>query len=334
MASDDLALEPYVPDRWSPELRNALNDWEFGCLVPAPPLAWVQYPGVDSVLQVEVSAEPTGDVTDQTPEGAGANQHEGDAPAGQPVDPTKEGSDLVVVEDDWGGGENGRVVGGVVVSQTCDIVSSGPGARHPFVQVAPVVKVEDLDANRREAMEGWAVADRALLDPPGWDGTYVADLRLSIPVSKDVLARHKPVPAFGDEERMLLFADHVATKVGRPALHDFLSETVPKHIGQAIKASKDDASWFAPVEEVLVIAEPTRLNPTSAKLLVVSEDPLDAAGKQGWHDVNEGLVQRGRAEGITMRSPKHAVARKLTADVYRSAVRLYVPELRTPPYDA
>jgi len=35
-----------------------------------------------------------------------------------------------------------------------------------------------------------------------------------------------------------------------------------------------------------------------------------------------------------MRSPKHAVASKLTAEVYRSAVPLYVPELRTPPYDA
>jgi hypothetical protein len=50
--------------------------------------------------------------------------------------------------------------------------------------------------------------------------------------------------------------------------------------------------------------------------------------------MNEGLVKRGRAEGITMRSPKHAVASKQTAEVYRSAVRLYVPELRTPPYDA
>lgn len=320
MATDDLALRPYVPDLWSPELRKNLDDGEFGRLVPAPPLAWVQYPGMDPVLQVEVPAD--------------ADEQEARPLERRPIDPTKEGTGLVVAEGDWGGGEDGRVVCGVVVTQTCEVVSSGPGARHPFVQVAPVVKVERLDHNRRAAMEAWAVADRALLEPPGWDGTYVADLRLSFPMSKDVLARHEPLPAFADEERMLLFAEHAATKIGRPALHDFLSETVPNHIRQAIKASKDDVSWFASVEEVMVIAEPTRLNPTSARLLVVSEKKLDAPAKQRWHDLNEQLVKRGHAEGITMRSPKHGVVRKLKADAYRSAVQLYVPELRTPPYDA
>ena len=326
MPADDLALTPYVPTPpWSRELRDSLNGWAFGSLTAAPPLMWAQYPGLDQVLQVEV------DLADEA-QGAAGEEVTEDASLDAGRDDGGGVGAMVVAEGDWGSDENGEVVAGLVVSQTCDVVATGPGARHATVQVAPVVRVEGLNPERRVSLKRWDVVDRALLEPQGWEGTYVADLRLSVAVSKAVLARHRPLPAFPDERRMLLLAEHVATKVRRPALHDFLSETVRDEIRQAIKLSKGDALWWAPVEEVLVTASPDRLNPTNAQLLVVSQDPLDPPAKQRWHDLNERLVGRGKTAGIVMRSPQHATASELTASVYRAAVKLHIPELRTPPY--
>jgi hypothetical protein len=343
MAADDLALTPYVPKLWTLEMRDALDDWTFGSLTPIPPLMWAQYAGLDPVLQVEVDPDDAGladagledaDQVEAPPaqeglDGAGVGAVGEVRMVCGPDDPVR---DLVVAEADWASDKNGEVVAGLAISQTCDVVATGPGARHATVQVAPVVRVDTLNPERRLSLERWDVADRALLEPPNWEGTYVADLRLSVPVSKGVLARHRPVPAFPDEKRMLLLAEHVATKVRRPALHDFLSETVRDEIRQSIKSSKVDSLWWAPVEEVLVTATPDRLKPTHAQLLVVSQGPLDPAAKQRWHDLNERLANRGKKAGIVMRSPLHNTAVELTADVYRAAVKLHIPELRTPPY--
>lgn len=300
MASDEGALRGYVPEPWSQELTDALDGWGFGALTPVPPFMWAQHTEYDPVLLTEV------DAGDAAPE------------------------DLIVADGDWACDEGSQVVGGLVVSQTCDVAAKGPGERHVTVQVSPVVRVDSLNQQRRELMEKWGIVDRALLDPPSWEGTFVADLRLSVPMSKAVLARHEPVPAFTDEHRMLMLAEHVATKIRRPALHDFLSETVRNEIRQEIKSAKGDSQWWAPVEEILVSTTPDRLNPTHAQLIVVAQRPLSPKAKQRWHDLVERFVKRGAKARIVMQAPNCCTAKSLKADVYRRAVKLHIPELRSP----
>ena len=80
----------------------------------------------------------------------------------------------------------GSIPYGVVTSQTCDIAATGPGCHHPTVQVSPVVAVE-IDAGTLGNIRRFRMKAHALMTAADLDGTYVADLRISLPVSKAVL---------------------------------------------------------------------------------------------------------------------------------------------------
>lgn len=91
-----------------PTLVAILADWTQGMYVRDVPIVWAG-PDADDPL------------FDECAETLGTNQL---------IDTAKPGS-------------AGRFAHTVITSQTCDVVGAGPGARHPHVQVSPVVQLED-----------------------------------------------------------------------------------------------------------------------------------------------------------------------------------------------
>ena len=55
-------------------------------------------------------------------------------------------------------------------------------------------------------------------------GEWAADLRISLPVSKAVLLRQSRVHGFREQHQTLEFAERVAAKTRRPALHDAIAD--------------------------------------------------------------------------------------------------------------
>ena len=295
MTTDDAALAAHTPTDWPPELVESLDRWELAHLVPSPPLFWAQYYGDDLVTNLSVSLDE-----------------------GEP-------GPLTTVQLE------AHVPYGIIVSQTCDVAARGPGVRHPTVQVCPVVQVDEINANRLAAIARFDVGDRALLQPPDLEGRFIADLRISVPLSKGALAKFEPMRAFAEENDVLAFADHLARKIDRPALHDFLSGDVRAEIRTQIRAERGDPSWYTKVEEVRVLTTPTRLQPVHAQLLVVAQSSLSPEERTRWHNLSESLVRRGRSHTIELRSPWHETSDELRASVYRRSVALDIPELRTAP---
>jgi len=79
----------------------------------------------------------------------------------------------------------------IVTSQTCDIGGKGPGRFHPFVSTCPVYALTDA------SVLGHVKAGRVsylvwVRGAPG-SGDHVADLRVTMPLSKGILAATSPL---------------------------------------------------------------------------------------------------------------------------------------------
>jgi len=222
----------------------------------------------------------------------------------------------------------------VVTSQTCDVATTGPGARHPFVQVSPVVDAAGADPGRLAAIRRWQIVDLAPLDPPGANGTvWIADLRISIPVSKAVLTRFAPRAGFRSEQGYLDFAAHLAAKVERPALHDFVSGEVRQIINDAIKsAGANDTAWWTDVDEIRVRCTPTRLTPRTLEFLIIARDDKLAGTDRGrWRMTINRVRKAAKVHGIEVMHPLHRERLTLSAQDYRSSTALQITELRRVP---
>lgn len=297
MSANDVelaALAQFTPTEWSLELRQGLDCWKQGHLVRDMPLAWAALPGVDVVTNLD------------------------SGPSENPRLIVQPDADL-----SWA----------IATSQTCDIAATGPGALHAFVQVSPVVTVDGMNQQKLESISRGEVVYLTLLRPPRLEGTYVADLRISIPVSKSVLAGCEPEEAFDDEAGYLAFARQLALKAERPALHDFLSRDVRTLIRNRIAASRKskDTSWWQQVHEVRVQARPTRLEPQQAELIVVGRSILTPAEKNEWKVLGDTIRKASKAHGIEFRHPLHVTTTTLLAFQCRASTRLDIPELRTTP---
>lgn len=288
------ALGNLVPSEWNAEAVEALDRWKQGDIFPGLPLAWTALPGLDAITGIEQSSADDEMITMDTP--------------GRP----------------WG----------VVTSQTCDIAATGPGRLHPFIQASPVISAAEVTNEAALTIARGEIGYLAPLYPPSLDGLYIADLRISVAVSKSVLLSQEPVEGFGSEASALEFATRLAIKYERPAVHGFISETMIGVIRQHIRGTRKqhNTSWWTPVYEVRAAATPTRLQPTRVDIHVIGKRELSPAEQYEWlAPVNEMRTLAAKlSPKIEVANPVHWTTANLTAAVYRSSVQLNVPELRTP----
>jgi hypothetical protein len=304
-------LDPYVPDAWKPDDSAWIDQWSQGDLVQSLPVGWVGPAGHDRVTNVDAT----------------------------PPDPAMGGGTKVIIDA-------GRsFVAGIITSQTCDVVTTGPGERHPFVQVSPVLFGVATSFPNLDALQAGRVIDRFLLDPEpstlralgGQLATsqevLVADLRISLPFSKALLVGQRPLRGFRTEKAALTFAAHLAAKVSRAALSDAVIEA-KEVVAQAFRAaSRQDTTWWTQVDEVRVLCKPTRLDPTNVTFLVVHRTQPTPATVDRWLKVTSSARRQLKSNNITLRHTLHETVNELRAVDYRESVALDLPELYRPPDD-
>lgn len=303
VSGEGFTVDDVVPQRWGAEDASRIDRWGQGdLLVPLRP-TWIGLAGYDQVTGVTI----------------------GDGAAvGTPTAVNLPG----------------EAACGVIVSQTCDVVTTGPGARHPFVQVSPVAVVSRSSLGNLDQLARWEIRDRVLLSPARatidgladavQDAVFVADLRLSVPVSKSLLVGPEPAQGFTDEADLLTFAEHLGQKVVRPAIHDFVTDTARGLISGAIEQDKNDSAWWSQVDEVRVRCRPTRLKPAQVEFFVVhnvSGNP-DAAVVHRWNRVAKQVQRAGRRVGIQVPGFVHDTARAFLAETLRQTIALHIPHIK------
>jgi hypothetical protein len=77
----------------------------------------------------------------------------------------------------------------------------------------------------------------------------------------------------------------------------------------------------------LLVTAGTRLQPASARLLIIEETSLTAAEKAIWREFQKAQKKRLRKLGIALEPSLFMTGKKLDVDLYRRSVPLWLPEL-------
>lgn len=144
------------------------------------------------------------------------------------------------------------VEGLVVVTQTCDVVRSC--ADRPFVQVAPLIRLED--PIQREAAAGW----RPRYAPvPNLGADAFADLDRIVTIEKTILVTCEQVPGWESDAEIRRFSKSVGRKFSRFAFPDDLAEALRplvKRIREKHKKESEEGRALRLVKEIRIVADP------------------------------------------------------------------------------
>ncbi len=239
----------------------------------------------------------------------------------------------------------GTQVPTIITSQTCDVGGTPPGSLHSFVQMAPLVRGDQLSKGvrnlAREGKLGYLVAvsspypvpvtvneDGSVRRPPP-EQEWFADLRLQFPMSKALLLEREPLEGFTDEDGYLRFAEVLSYKAWRPALHSALSEDLPALMEKFVKENNAKQQCFVKVDEVRVLfLEGDRLRPKRAAFYVLTDGvDLSAEEQEVWARFLSQASQLLKEHGITAGPPIHTDVNSLSAAKYRASVHVPCPVL-------
>jgi hypothetical protein len=282
------------------DVSAALDGWRQGDIVSGVRFFWADSEGNDPISDLHIDAPADGgwNVTRWAQEGVGISPD----------------ADL-----------------GVITSQTCDIGATGPGARHPTVQVSPLVRLAHLGTDRGEAIRKNRANDMVLIPDVGSD-EWAADLRISFPVSKSVLIAGTPRRGFVSQEEARAFAERVAAKTRRPAVHDAISEHLVDELDSFVKRERTaGAGWVDRVEQFRVqVSKGSRLEPQSVGLLVIvldgPLDPADQAPLRAWWTRERKQFIRA-ADGAILVPLRFLQLDKIKVVDYRESVPLRIQNL-------
>jgi hypothetical protein len=214
-------------------------------------------------------------------------------------------------------------------SQTCDIVLSSPGNRHPFVQVSPVRDLAVFNKDKIDAIKRGDVVEYVYLsDPPVVGAEWGVDLRVSVPISKRILALARPIPGFANEREELDFAERVAAKLSRPALHDAITTGTLPRLRAMIARSKKSERWCDDVEQFrLEVNDGSRLEPKRVRLLVLTDVKLDAAEARPLREFWKSEKKQLTRAKISTDPIGFRVVSKMELKEYRIAIPMDIPDL-------
>lgn len=231
-----MTLDDFIPNAWPPEAAATLDSWRQGHLFRCDNIAWLADGGtIDFVTKDDNSGEPAGLLS-------------------------------------MGSGIAGTGYF-AVISQTCDIAAEGPGAKHGFVQIAPVRDIDVFGDEKIELIRAGEVVEYVYLTQPPIAGVnWAVDLRATVLLSKAALSEQEPTIGFASESDELGLGAAVAAKYERPALHNYLAKTLPDALATLVhNARKREHEWWENVEQFRLHVEGPRLNPTRVRLIVVTD---------------------------------------------------------------
>ena len=207
------------------------------------------------------------------------------------------------------------VSGFMVVTQTCDIVRSC--AERPFIEVCPLVKVEDraLKNIKKCRLPRYASV-------PGIEGKHiVADLDQVMTVEKSVVAGWERIPGCNTDEEVRLLSYVLARKRKRPAFPDDFTPLVSKLrsrlIGKHNKKSPEGEALRA-LREIRVSATPSwdYKEVEIFFLFIRDEGKTDFKGKEWYYYLEQWLKLIKREGRFTSVEGKISTLEDLTAKDY------------------
>lgn len=288
-------LETFSAADWGDAARQALDGWRQGdILETGRTLIWTGPGGLDPITNVD-GENPLSDrvlVTETQPAGTGLS---------------------------------------VITSQTCDVIGQGPGAKQPWVHVSPICRIPDEDKNLIADIQDRRALNYFKVSTLADDACYAVDLRLTQAISKALLLSQRPRRAF-DEALAPLFAEQLSMKAGRASLHDLLSDSLARSLGDMITNAIAVGTWPAYVEQFRIgIRQGTPLRPLAFYLLVVTEDhPDDALIRMierrfdKWKKTNRDDL---RKEDLVAAKVEVRTVREIPVPTYRDTFPLAVREL-------
>jgi hypothetical protein len=216
-----------------------------------------------------------------------------------------------------------------VVSQTCDVVNTGPGAKHPFVQVSPIRDVSGWDPGTKKLLARGDAPNFVLLTSPPEDGAvWAIDLRVTWPVSKAVLATMSPVEGFANSNEERLIGAELARKYDRPALPDAISTAAAKSLNDAVGRGMKNDAWADDVIQLRIdILQGTVLEPKEVRLYVISEIDVTPTAKREFRQAWKACKKPLNEAGISWVRAVFRIITKMPASEYRDSLLVRIPNL-------
>lgn len=286
-----MTLDDLLPEPWTLEVLAALERWRQGHLLAVEKGVWLGPAGTDDPV--------TGD---SLPGNAG---------------------DLRARSD--GFGDTGYMA---VVSQTCDI-AGGPGLRHPFVQACPVRDIAGFPSEKIQQIKDCHANDYvSLTQPPIAGAEWAVDLRVTVPVSKGVLATANPVEGFAKAEDEIQLGHRIASKFARPAVHDALASAVFELLRRCLSRNKKSQTWCDDIEQLrLEILEGTALQPKRVRLLVYTDTDLSSADRKPLREEWKSHKKSLKNVGIEHAPIGFVAVEKCSLRRYRESIPIDIPTL-------
>jgi hypothetical protein len=286
-----LTLDDLLPEPWTPEVLAALERWRQGHLLSVEKGIWLGPAGADDPV--------TGD---SLPGNLG---------------------ELRARSDTFS--DTGYMA---VISQTCDI-AGGPGERHPFVQACPVRDIARFSTERIQQIKDRHAHDYvSLTQPPVAGAEWAVDLRVTVPVSKGVLAAADPVEGFATAEDEIQLGHRLASKFTRPAVHDALAGAVFDSLRRCLARNKRSQTWCDDIEQLrLEILEGTALQPKRVRLLVCADTDLSPAERKPLRDEWKSHKRALKKVGIEQAPIGFVMVEKCSLKQYRESIPIDIPTL-------
>lgn len=214
----------------------------------------------------------------------------------------------------------------IVVSQTCDIGTGGPGAKHPFVLCSPLVEVTEHPALNE--IQSWKVTYLLpVTKAPNTQSVWAADLRAILPVSKAALATILPIQGLATASDQRRFSIAVGEKFRRPAFHESLSTELKTILDKALKTQD---CLKERIEQVRLECRPDLLNPKWVRVHVVCKKSLGPNDQQPLLDVRKSVKECLKNEDITFAGFSFDDLDTLKASDYRQWEKLALTALPLP----
>jgi hypothetical protein len=279
-------IDAGLPEAWPPEVLQALALVKQGHLVERPPIFY--------------AASPSHGIWDLTRE------------TGDP----ELGEDLLELA------EEARPEYGLITTQTCDLIEEGV-PDHPWFQVVPVYRLTDVSEEERRLLESHRRSHLVLLAPPTLEeGTWVADLRVEVPLEKSWLVGRRPIESFPDEQAYQVLAERLAANRERPALATPVVNTVIRPLANWVRREAG-LREAAKVDQLRLAISPSRLHVERASLLVLTNDePLPVLERVPWDRWWSRTRERASESGIDLLANQYESYSTISARDYRNAVPL------------
>lgn len=257
-------IDDRVPAEWPQAVLDAVRQFRQGDIVDQPPFFYFRS---DEHPLWELQLEPA----DQVDDGSIVD-----------LDPTD------------------RPVYGLITTQTCDLYEEGIRPRQPWFAVAPVYDITSkLTGGQREQIRRGEVGHLVLLTAD-WlsEGTWVADLRIEVPVEKGWLVGRVPRKGFASLPESKTLAARLATRRGRPAL----SAALTAHIVLPLRTWLKDKGrkHRDEVESLrLLAADDPAVSVVAGVIVVTAGDGLSDEAKIAWAAFENSVIDAAAAHGVT-----------------------------------